>query len=69
VKVSSASYLTFTFNVLPTTVSLKVAVEIIKVALEEGLCTKIAKENATSDEYITDFVARKMYFPSYVPLL
>jgi hypothetical protein len=50
-------------------VSLKVAVEIIKVALDEGLCTKISKENATSDDYITDFVARKMYFPSYVPLL
>jgi malic enzyme len=49
-------------------VSLQVATAIIKEALEEGLCTKIPEEVA-SNEAIRAFVARKMYFPSYVPLL
>lgn len=53
----------------PHTVSLQVATAIVKVALEEGLCTKIDKEDVTSDEYVRNFIARKMYFPSYVPLL
>jgi hypothetical protein len=53
----------------PFTVSLQVATAIVKVALEEDLCTKIDKDDVTSDEYVRNFIARKMYFPSYVPLL
>jgi hypothetical protein len=48
---------------------LQVATAIVKVALEEDLCTKIDKDDVTSDEYVRNFIARKMYFPSYVPLL
>lgn len=45
------------------------ATAIVKVALEEDMCTKIDKDDVTSDEYVRNFIARKMYFPSYVPLL
>lgn len=51
------------------TVSLQVATAIVKVALEEDLCRKIDPEDAVDDEWIRNFIARKMYFPSYVPLL
>eukprot|EP00598_Pedospumella_elongata_P000519 CAMPEP_0184978344 /NCGR_PEP_ID=MMETSP1098-20130426/8864_1 /TAXON_ID=89044 /ORGANISM="Spumella elongata, Strain CCAP 955/1" /LENGTH=587 /DNA_ID=CAMNT_0027501465 /DNA_START=49 /DNA_END=1812 /DNA_ORIENTATION=+ len=50
-------------------VSLQVATAIVKVALEEDLCRKIDPEDVTDDEWIRNFIARKMYFPSYVPLL
>lgn len=54
---------------LPTIVSLQVATAIVKEALAEGLCTKIDPAQVTGDDYIRNFIARKMYFPSYVPLL
>jgi malic enzyme len=50
-------------------VSLNVAVAVINTALEEGLTTKIQKDSITSETWVRDFVARKMYFPTYVPLL
>lgn len=50
-------------------VSLQVATAIVKVALEEDLCRKIDPEDVTDDEWIRNFISRKMYFPSYVPLL
>ena len=49
--------------------SLQVACAVIKCALEEDLCTKLHRADVHSDEDVRDFVARKMYFPSYVPLL
>lgn len=45
------------------------ATAIVKEAMAEGLCTKIDPAKVTDDEYIRNFIARKMYFPSYVPLL
>lgn len=49
--------------------SLNVAVAVINTALEENLTTKIPKDTVTTTEQVRDFVARKMYFPAYVPLL
>ena len=48
-------------------VSKNVAVAVIEEALRKGLCTKISKSDA--EEGIENVVARKMYFPHYVPLV
>ena len=47
-------------------VSHRIAVEVVKEALREGLATKISQEDA---EDLDQFVARKMYYPEYVPLV
>lgn len=47
-------------------VSHRIAVAIIHEALETGLATKISPEDAKDLEA---FVARKMYYPEYVPLV
>ena len=48
-------------------VSLKVATAVIKEAYRAGLTTKITNKHI--NEGIEKFVARKMYFPEYVPLI
>jgi malic enzyme len=48
-------------------VSLKVATAVIKEAYRSGLTTKISQKHM--DYGIEKFVARKMYFPEYVPLI
>ena len=50
-------------------VSHHVAVEVIKVALDMGLTTKVSKESLPTEEAIRDLVASKMYDPQYVPLV
>lgn len=48
-------------------VSLKVAVKVIEEGVREGLATKIKKHHHV--EGIENLVKRKMYYPTYVPLL
>ena len=48
-------------------VSHAVACAIIEVALKEGLTTKVRPRHIK--EGIPSFVARKMYYPDYVPLV
>lgn len=48
-------------------VSHKVACAVIEEGLREGLCTKITSKHL--QEGISNLVARKMYLPTYVPLL
>ena len=50
-------------------VSHNVAVEVIKVALDVGLTTKIKKKDVPDDDALADLVASKMYDPTYVPLV
>ena len=50
-------------------VSHNVAVEVIKVGLAQGLCTRISREDVPTDEALGDLVARKMYDPMYAPLV
>ena len=50
-------------------VSHNVAVEVIKVALDSGLTTKITSEDVPTDEALAALVASKMYDPTYVPLV
>ena len=47
----------------------RVAVEVIKVALDGGLTTKLSREDVPNDEALESLVARKMYDPTYVPLV
>jgi malate dehydrogenase (oxaloacetate-decarboxylating)(NADP+) len=47
-------------------VSHRIAVAVIEEALRDGLATKISPEDA---EDLNGFVARKMYYPEYVPLI
>ena len=49
------------------TVSHAVAVAVVEEALEAGLATKVTKEQAAAG--LSKFISRKMYFPSYHPLL
>jgi malate dehydrogenase (oxaloacetate-decarboxylating)(NADP+) len=48
-------------------VSHAVALAVVEEAVKEGLTTKISKEQAKLG--LSDFISRKMYFPSYHPLL
>lgn len=48
-------------------VSHAVACAVINEALEEGLATTIAA--TLKKESVADLVSRKMYYPSYVPLI
>ncbi len=48
-------------------VSLKVAVRVIEEAYRSGLTTKISNKHI--NEGIEKLVARKMYYPEYVPLI
>jgi len=50
-------------------VSHNVAVEVIKVALDAGLTTKLDREDVPTDEKLYELVARKMYDPTYAPLV
>jgi malate dehydrogenase (oxaloacetate-decarboxylating)(NADP+) len=47
-------------------VSHRIAVAVVKEAMAHGLATKVSPEDAQDLE---GFVARKMYFPEYVPLV
>jgi malate dehydrogenase (oxaloacetate-decarboxylating)(NADP+) len=47
-------------------VSHKIAVAVVKEAMRDGLATKVSEED-TKD--LEEFVARKMYYPEYVPLV
>mmetsp|Transcript_42799 Transcript_42799/g.103532 ORF Transcript_42799/g.103532 Transcript_42799/m.103532 type:complete len:645 (+) Transcript_42799:153-2087(+) len=47
-------------------VSHKIAVAVIEEAMRDGLATKISAEDARD---LNEFVARKMYYPEYVPLV
>lgn len=48
------------------TVSHRIAVAVIEEAMRTGLATNISVEDAKDLE---GFVARKMYYPEYVPLI
>ena len=48
-------------------VSLKVACAVIEEGIQAGLTTKITAKHL--NEGIPNLVARKMYYPTYVPLL
>ena len=50
-------------------VSHNVAVEVIKVAIDAGLTTKLSKEDMKDDASLAELVARKMYDPVYAPLV
>jgi len=50
-------------------VSHHVAVEVIKVALDAGLTTKVDRDELPDDAAISKFVAKKMYDPTYAPLV
>ena len=50
-------------------VSHNVAVEVIKVAIDAGLTTKLSKEDMKDDAKLAELVARKMYDPVYAPLV
>ncbi|KAJ1398781.1 hypothetical protein B484DRAFT_406545, partial [Ochromonadaceae sp. CCMP2298] len=50
-------------------VSLEVAVAMIMVAIEEGMTTKIDVDDMGDVDKVREFVKRKKYYPSYVPLL
>lgn len=47
-------------------VSHRIAVAVIEEAMRDGLATKISAEDAMD---LDQFVARKMYYPEYVPLV
>ena len=47
-------------------VSHRIAIAVIEEAMRQGLATKISSEDA---ENLDEFVARKMYYPEYVPLV
>ena len=47
-------------------VSRKVAVAVIEEAIATGIATQISADDRKDVE---DFVARKMYYPEYVPLV
>lgn len=47
-------------------VSHKIAVAVVEEALKEGLATKITADEAKD---LDGLVARKMYYPEYVPLV
>jgi malate dehydrogenase (oxaloacetate-decarboxylating)(NADP+) len=47
-------------------VSRKVAVAVIEEAIESGMATRISADDRKD---IDAFVARKMYYPEYVPLV
>lgn len=47
-------------------VSHRIAVAVVKEAMREGLATKVSAEDAMD---LDEFVARKMYYPEYVPLV
>lgn len=47
-------------------VSHSIAVAVVKEAIEDGLATKVSEEDAID---LDGFVARKMYYPEYVPLV
>jgi malate dehydrogenase (oxaloacetate-decarboxylating)(NADP+) len=47
-------------------VSHRIAVAVVKEAMREGLATKISEEDAMD---LDEFVARKMYYPEYVPIV
>ena len=52
-------------------VSLQVAVKLVQEAIESGMTTKVPPQVLAnpSTEVVTKFVRRKMYDPSYVPLI
>ena len=50
-------------------VSHGVAVAVIRVALEEGLTTKISAADVPTEDALADLVASKFYDPKYVPLV
>ena len=50
-------------------VSHNVACEVIKVALDHGLNTRLKAEDFATDEALQAHVASKMYDPTYVPLV
>ena len=47
-------------------VSHRIAVAVVEEAIREGIATKISVDDAAN---VSDFVARKMYHPEYVPLV
>ena len=47
-------------------VSHRIAVAVIEEAIRDGLATKISPDDAQN---LDEFVARKMYYPEYVPLI
>lgn len=47
-------------------VSHRVAVAVVEEAMRDGLATKVSAEDAKD---LDEFVARKMYYPEYVPLI
>lgn len=47
-------------------VSRRVAVAVIEEAIETGIATKISADDRKD---IDGYVARKMYYPEYVPLI
>ena len=52
-------------------VSLQVAVALVQEAIASNKTTKVPPRiiAAPSDEAVTEFVRRKMYYPTYVPLI
>jgi malic enzyme len=47
-------------------VSRRIAVAVVKEAIRDGLATKMTEEDKQD---VDAFVARKMYYPEYVPLV
>lgn len=47
-------------------VSHSVAVAVVEEAIRDGLATKVTEEDAKD---LNEFVARKMYYPEYVPIV
>ena len=50
-------------------ISKEVACNVIEVALDENLCTKLSRKDVPTRDALSCFVNRKMYFPAYVPLV
>ncbi len=50
-------------------ISKEVACNVIEVALDENLCTKLSRKDVPTRDALSCFVDRKMYFPAYVPLV
>lgn len=50
-------------------VSHAVACSVIEVAMDAGLTTRIKKADVDTKDKLAALVRRKMYYPSYVPLV
>ena len=50
-------------------VSLNVACAVIEEGFEQGICEKLSDTTFENPDQLKEFVARKMYYPKYAPLI